>query len=332
MFSQIGSNNLLFIVEELLKNQDRFVSGEVLSEKLGVTRVAIKKSMSKLNSLGYDIEARTGLGYRLKKLPDYPEEKAVISLLKARGIENVYYKFFERIDSTQDEAARFLSKHRFRLDRDRNFVFLALEQTKGRGRYFRSWHSSKGGIWFTTIYSEFVEVEKLPYYNLSVAISVADYLREKYGIEAELKWPNDVMIGEKKVAGILTTARIEVDVASHIVIGVGINVNNDIPQELSGIAVSVKSITKEEINLLTFFIDVFSLMLDNLKMVEKEGGKPIVSRANDILWKKGQVTVVSDFRGNRFEAKIVKIGDRGELVAETDEGEITVFAAELFNF
>ncbi|MCX7831592.1 MAG: biotin--[acetyl-CoA-carboxylase] ligase [Actinobacteria bacterium] len=314
------------MVEELLKNYGRFVSGEFLSKEIGVSRAAIKKIIASLKKNGYGIEAKTGLGYKLSKLPNYPEELAVKAFLKLKGFSDFEYRYFDIIDSTQDEAARFLARNRFKLNDGKCVIFAAGEQTKGRGRFHREWYSSQGGLWMTIIWNDFIELENLPFYSLMVPINIATFLKDAFNLDAKLKWPNDVVVRDKKIAGVLLSARIEVDVASHLVIGIGINANNRIPKKINKIAVSIKDLTGRDANLLDLMIDLLSRLFKEMEYVNPQ---IIVEKANNLLWKKGEFAEVSDHHGNKFKAKIKRIGKRGELICEVNGEERRFFAAEV---
>lgn len=315
----------------MIKNQDKFVSGEQLSEKLKISRAAVKKIVGKLLKLGYVIEAKTGLGYRLISLPEYPEGMAVSAILKRWGFENIEYNFYERLESTQDEAARFLAKNRFKLFQGRHVVFLALEQSKGRGRFNRSWYSAKGGLWFTIIFSQPVKVEKMPFYNLQVVISIIDFLKQTFGFKPMLKWPNDIVVDGRKLAGILTSARVEIDVVSHLVIGVGINVNNDFPEDLEESSVSLKQIVGRKSNLLELFVNLLPRLVADLENLKHRDTAELVMRANELLWKRNEEALISDFAGRKVKALIKEIGSRGELICEVEGKKEVFFSAEVLS-
>lgn len=309
-----------------MKSYGRFVSGEYLSKEIGVSRTAIKKIIANLINNGYGIEAKTGFGYRLTKMPDYPEELAVKSFLKLKGFSDFEYRYFDIIDSTQDEAARFLASNSFKHSDSKCIIFAAGEQTKGRGRFHRKWYSSKGGLWMTIIWNDFIALENLPFYSLMVPLNVATFLKDAFNLDAKLKWPNDIVVKGKKIAGVLLSARIEVDIASHLIIGIGLNVNNLIPKEIKKIAVSLKDLTGRDINLLDLIIDLLSRLLKEMNNVNP---RIIVEKANNLLWKKDEFAEVSDIQGNKLSAKIKRIGKRGELICEINGEEKSFFAAEI---
>lgn len=326
---KIATENLVKIVKTLLINEGQFVSGESLSEELGVSRAAVKKMIDKLVENGYGIEARTGLGYRLFSLPSYPEENIVNAFLDLKGIHNIVYFFYRQIESTQDEAVRFLARKSGQLEKEKHYVFLALEQLKGRGRFNRKWFSSQGGLWFTLVYNKIVEIESLPYYSLAPAITLTEYLNDFYNLNAMLKWPNDVVVNGKKIAGVLASARVEVNTAPQTIIGVGLNINNEIPDPIKEVAVSLKELTGREINALEFFINLLVKLVRDLDSLIPG---IVVEKANRLLWKKGEIGLVSEPDGKKIKALIKEVGKKGELICEVNGRERSFFSAEIDYF
>jgi BirA family biotin operon repressor/biotin-[acetyl-CoA-carboxylase] ligase len=317
---------ILTVVEELIKNQDNFISGSFLGKQLGISRTAIKKIIDGLEKKGYVISGRTGAGYCLLKLPEYPETHAVQALLNLRGFGNIKYSYEAVVDSTQQEAARFLTKRDFRIEPEQHFVFVAGKQTRGKGRMGRPWYSDEGGIWMTFIFNRPVLVKDLNYYPLASAISVIDFLKRFFGISCKLKWPNDVVIDNKKIAGILVSGRIEVDLASQLVIGVGVNVNNQLAPEIKKLSTSVAELTGKKYELLMPVVELITSFYNELTSINPE---KVIQRANDLLWKKEKEGWITGPTGKKEKVVIKKIGSSGELIADVDGEEKEFFAAEI---
>lgn len=320
------NKNTLLVVDELIKNQGSFVSGSSLSERLGISRPAVKKIVDRLVQKGYSIEARTGSGYLLMKLPDYPEPNAVQVMLKSRGLDNISYFYLPEVDSTQHEAARFLTSRGFKMEPLKHYVFVAGRQTGGKGRMGRPWHSEEGGIWLTFVFNKTIPVRELPYYPLAAALSVIDFLQGAFGIFCRLKWPNDIIYKDRKIAGILTSGRVEVDVASHLIVGVGVNVNNELPQELKDRAVSVAEITKGKQELLLPVVDLIAGLYIGLTSINP---KDVIARANRYLWKKNEEGVVTGPSGKKEKVLVKKISPSGGLIVIANGERKTLFAAEI---
>jgi BirA family biotin operon repressor/biotin-[acetyl-CoA-carboxylase] ligase len=200
-----------------LREHDSHVSGERLAEQLGVSRVAIWKHIRGLRNDGYAIEA-SPTGYRLLSCPDlfFPYEFP--------GLQRRIH-YFPEIGSTMD-AARELAKE----GANEGTIVIAEAQTHGRGRLSRQWLSPQGGVYFTLILRPRISPAYAPRINLMASVAVAATIRKLLGLNAELKWPNDVLIGGKKVCGILAEMDAEMDAVNFVNVGIGINVNSSIPQ------------------------------------------------------------------------------------------------------
>ncbi|WP_297467211.1 biotin--[acetyl-CoA-carboxylase] ligase, partial [Thermococcus sp.] len=145
---------------------------------------------------------------------------------------------FTEVNSTNDYAREIAEEV------PEGTVVVAKRQTSGRGRNGRNWASPEGGLWMTAILKPMASPEHVPKLVFVGALAVVDTLA-KYGIPAELKWPNDVLVDGKKIAGILSECKLH----HFALLGIGLNVNNDIPEELKGTAVSIKDLLGREVNL-----------------------------------------------------------------------------------
>ncbi|HHX24836.1 MAG: biotin--[acetyl-CoA-carboxylase] ligase [Tepidanaerobacteraceae bacterium] len=227
-------NELLML---LLTKKNTYVSGEDLSKKYGITRSAIWKQINALRKMGYNIKSSSRLGYSLEASPDLllPEEIWSQSNLKILS-NNIYY--YTVIDSTNAEAKRIAQE-----GAPEGTLVIAEKQEKGRGRMSRLWSSPTGGIWFSIILRPNIPPQEATKLTIMTAVAVAEAIIYKTGIDAQIKWPNDILFDGKKVCGILTEMSAEMDMVNYIIVGIGINVNNDIfPNELKHIGTSLKNI------------------------------------------------------------------------------------------
>jgi BirA family biotin operon repressor/biotin-[acetyl-CoA-carboxylase] ligase len=217
-----------------LRQHDGYLSGEMLSERLGVSRVAIWKHVRTLRNDGYSIDASPA-GYRLLSCPD------LLLPYEFPDLEGRIH-YFREIGSTMD-AARELAKE----GAAEGTIVIAETQTRGRGRLGREWLSPQGGIYLTLILRPRISPAYAPRINLMVSIAVASTIRELFGLRAELKWPNDVQIGGKKVCGILAEMSAEMDVVNFVNVGIGTNVNNSMSR-FREVATSLKDELGREIS------------------------------------------------------------------------------------
>jgi len=217
----------------ILKTETEIVSGEMLSARLGISRVSVWKHIKKLQEVGYIIEA-TPKGYVFISAPDalYPWEFG-------EKKHNIHY--YDEVDSTMDIARELARKQCPHFT-----VVIAGRQKKGRGRLKRNWLSSDGGLYFTIVVRPKIPPVLSLRVNFAASMILAQTLRNMFNINAMVKWPNDVLVDGKKISGILSEMEAEIDRVSFISIGIGINVNND-PSPYEPMATSLKKILGKEI-------------------------------------------------------------------------------------
>ncbi len=280
------------------------VSGKTLSEQLGVSRVSIWKHVRSLNKNGYVIEA-SARGYKLVSSPDLllPYEFPELE-------QRIHY--FPEIGSTMD-AARELAKR----GAEEGTIVITEVQTRGRGRLSREWLSPEGGIYLTLILRPRISPGYAPRINLMVATAVAATIRKLFGLEAELKWPNDVLIEGRKVCGILAEMDAEMDVLHFVNVGIGINANNSVAR-LEKTATSLKDVLGREIPRKEFL---------SALITEMDRRQPLLMEA-DLLqeWKAlsatlhKEVTVVS--LGEELTGQAVDIDSAGALILKGKDGSL----------
>lgn len=208
-------------VLELLKNTSGFLSGQEIADKIYVTRAAVWKAIKALEKDGYQIDAVTNKGYRLKADIQKMSGESIAMYLSENGIgDELAVHYFENLDSTNDYAKEF-SKTGIEA------VFVAESQNKGKGRKGRDYYSPKGtGIYMSLLLYPDVEPKKATMYTCMMADCVCEAIKEVANMETSIKWVNDIYLNEKKIAGILTEGMtsFEEGKMSYMVIGVGINV------------------------------------------------------------------------------------------------------------
>ena len=287
-----------------LRESSDYISGERLSKQLGVSRVSIWKHIQALKDDGYVIEAAP-IGYRLVSSPD------LLLPYEFPGLEQRIH-YFSEIGSTMD-VARELAKRGAR----EGTIVIAEAQTCGRGRLSREWLSPKGGIYFTLILRPRISPVYAPRVNLMAAVAVAATIRKLFGLKAEVKWPNDVLIVGKKVCGILAEMDAEMDVVNFVNVGIGINANNSIPK-FEKTATSLKDALGKEISRKEFL---------RALLAEIERWQALLMEA-DLLeeWKKLSVTLNRHVRivapGEVIAGCAVDIDTTGALVIREKNGSL----------
>ncbi|WP_041488372.1 biotin--[acetyl-CoA-carboxylase] ligase, partial [Bacillus pseudomycoides] len=197
-----------------------FVSGQTISDKLGCSRTAVWKHMEDLRSEGYELEAVRRLGYRIASKPDKVTANEIQLGLQTEFIGRTVY-FKESVESTQHIAAKLAYE-----GAAEGTIVVAEEQTAGRGRLSRKWHSPKGtGIWMSIILRPAIPVHHAPQLTLLAAVSVAQAIEKCTSVNVGIKWPNDILIEGKKAVGILTEMQADPDKINAVIMGIGINAN-----------------------------------------------------------------------------------------------------------
>ena len=215
------------------------VSGAELSNRLGISRAAIWARIEELRGLGYVIEASPHLGYKLVEVPDRLDADDLLSLVSGNRVIGRDIRVFEQTTSTNDVIER--------LARDgvaEGVVVFAESQTKGRGRLGRKWISPlRKGLWLSVLLRPPLRPDAATQLTVAAATALSRAIRQTSSLVPEIKWPNDILIRGKKVAGVLTELSAELDRINHVVLGIGIDVNlnaSDLPADLRRIATSLK--------------------------------------------------------------------------------------------
>ncbi|UPA30390.1 biotin--[acetyl-CoA-carboxylase] ligase [Terrisporobacter glycolicus] len=222
------------IIEAILDSGSDFVSGEELSKKLGISRTAIWKHINVLRESGYNIESVNKKGYRLIDSPkDLLNPQNIYHNLKTETIgKNIIH--LESVDSTNDYLKKIGN------NAEEGTVVISEEQTKGKGRLGRNWQSKpKEGIWMSIILKPEIIPYKAPFITLIAGAAILKALNNLQ-VPAKIKWPNDIIINNKKVSGILTELSAEIERINYVVVGIGMNVKNlDFDKDLEEKATSL---------------------------------------------------------------------------------------------
>ncbi|MGD9082012.1 MAG: biotin--[acetyl-CoA-carboxylase] ligase [Desulfobacterales bacterium] len=289
---------------KILRAESDVVSGETLSSHLNISRVSIWKHIKKLQEFGYNIQA-TPKGYRLINDPDvlYPWEF---------GDRELKIHYFDRVTSTMDVAGNLARNHAPDFT-----VVIAGRQSKGRGRLKRTWLSSQGGLYFTIILRPQIPPALSSRVNFAASMILARTLSNMFHIDARVKWPNDILIHERKVAGLLSEMEAETDMVTFINIGMGVNVNND-PSPREPMAISLKKILGRNISkkqLLSEFLNEFENRMNNGTLDN------VISEWKTYTMTIGrQVTVVTPH--DEFKGLAMDVDDTGALMLKLQDGSI----------
>ncbi len=209
------------VLQLLKEKKGSYVSGAGLASRLQLSRTSVWKHIQSLRSLGYEITSHPKEGYALTQIPDLLIPEEIVPHLETSWLAGVYRHTLQ-VGSTNDEALLLAAQ-----GAEHGTVVVAEAQTRGRGRLQRSWLSPAGcGIYLSIILRSPLPVPEAPQTAMVAALALVKVLGETYGLPASIKWPNDVLIEGKKVAGILADMQSDQDYTRFMVIGIGINANH----------------------------------------------------------------------------------------------------------
>lgn len=222
------------------------VSGAELAERLGISRAAVWARIEELRQVGFDIEAGPHAGYRLAGEPDALLADDLLARLGKTKIIGRDIRVFEQTTSTNDVIEK-LARDGVR----EGVVVFAEAQTRGRGRLGRKWLSpARKGLWFSILLRPDLRPQETTQLTVAAAVALRRAIESQTKLKPEIKWPNDILVGGRKVAGILTELNAELDKVRHVILGIGVDVNlgaGELPAELKKTVTSLKMESGETI-------------------------------------------------------------------------------------
>ncbi|HQO57793.1 MAG TPA: biotin--[acetyl-CoA-carboxylase] ligase [Candidatus Omnitrophota bacterium] len=307
------------ILEEIiqyLKSNTTFVSGQKLSQHLKISRAAVWKYIHELRDAGYRIEAVPRRGYHLKSAPDKLLPWEIRPGLGTRFLGQEVF-CYETLTSTMDEAFRLAEGHHCR----EGALVCAETQSQGRGRMGRAWLSPSGkGIYASMILYPLLSPLEVSWITFAAAIAVCEAVRQTTGLKAVIKWPNDILIQRKKVAGILTEMNAEVDRVHFVVIGLGLNVNTD-QARLPPQATSLKAELGRKVSRVACLQAVLRRMEYWYDCLLERRFPPLLERWKALSVTLGRRVRISDHH-KAVEGRAVDLSDDGGLVVLDAEGDL----------
>lgn len=317
-------------VLELLRGGEGFLSGEDLSRRLGLSRAAVWKAVDALRRSGYEIEARTGLGYRLASAPDALTEPEIRSFLGNTAVVGRELRCFEELDSTNNYLKALP-------DAPDGLAVTAESQTAGRGRMDRSFQSPRGaGVYLSVLLRPALPPDRLPPMTALAGVAVCAAVERVCGVRPGLKWPNDPVLAGKKLCGILTEASLEAETGrlQSMVVGVGVNVAQrpeDFSPEVREMATSLLQVLGRPVSrprlaaaLLEELDKVYAALLGG------DLSQPLAAYRRDCVNLGKTVRLIPFGGGERETAQAVDIGEDFSLIVRGDDGrERTVRSGEV---
>jgi BirA family transcriptional regulator, biotin operon repressor / biotin---[acetyl-CoA-carboxylase] ligase len=313
-----------------LRLQEGYISGKILAKETGISTSGISKRIKILRRYGYNIEFRHRMGYRLAGETDLPLPWELTKVLDTLfvGKDKIIYRLTTH--STQNLAILLAEKN----PSSDGIVIIAGEQNSGRGRRNRKWLSPKGGLWLSVVLRPRISTSKMTLIPFAAALAVCDAIKKTTQLDAKLRWPNDVTISGKKVAGILIDMSMEAERINYAVIGIGINANVDSSAISSHLEKSIKVTSlSDELGHKTSILGLTKVILERLEYYYIELKRCIPhtiieewKKNSDILHQK-----VAVMQNNRIIQGIAAdLKDDGSLLVRTDDYDyINVVASDI---
>lgn len=311
---------------KVLRGTDGYLSGQELCQQLGVSRTAVWKYMKQLKEEGYEIQAVQNKGYCLREVPEVLGESEISSRLTTRWVGRKVY-FYEEIDSTNTQAKRLAE------DGAPSGTLVVSEcQTRGKGRRGRSWESPKGeAIYMTLMLRPRIRPERASMLTLVMGLSVVQAIRNVQKVETCIKWPNDVVLDKKKLAGILTEMSAQMDYIEYLVIGIGINANmKEFPEELADKATSLLLELGHPVNRAELVAECMRCFEENYGIFEEtQDLSGLTEEYQKVLVNLNQPVRVLE-PGREHSGVARGINEKGELLVELEDGTVeTVYSGEV---
>ncbi len=320
------AETILTLLRREKKSASGWLNASFLSSSLNLPLHSIYEGIEELRRLGYKIETQRGKGFKLLSVPDAFIPLEIKGGLKTKIFGREIFSY-RSLKSTNDLAYR-LAEEKV----PEGTLILAEKQTAGKGRIGRRWYSPpEKGIWMSLILRPDIPPAKAPGLSLCTSLALAQTIKEKTGLEAKLKWPNDCLIAGKKIAGILLELSAELDRVNFVIIGVGINVNQsqkDFPRNLRGKATSIYLESGEKllrVELLRSFLKNLEKIYVNFKTFGLKYYHAEIKRYSTLLGKKVRLL----YGKEKLKGKVVDIDENGSLILETRKGKKIITAGEV---
>lgn len=302
-------------VLKMLRNSSEPISGQVIADELGISRTSIWKHINELRDLGYDISAAKNVGYKLVSLPDTLNSWDIEPFLTTRYFGREYI-FYDSISSTMDEASRKAIE-----GATHGTVVLAETQESGRGRLRREWFSKENvGLYFSVILRPDISLMEVSKLTLVAGAAVAAALRIETEIDISLKWPNDILVGTKKLCGILTELNAEADRVNFVVVGIGININTR-KTDLIDTATSAYAESGQEYQrakILAAILNEFECLYSDFINDGFADIQPVWHALSKMWGERVKISTAQE----EFEATAYDLADDGTFQIQLDDGSI----------
>lgn len=309
-----------------MREQKDYVSGQELCQRFGVSRTAVWKAIGQLKKEGYAIDAVQNRGYRLAGMESIYGQNELSSRIKSQWAGRRLH-YFDSLGSTNAQA-----KLEAEAGAAHGTLVVTDMQTAGRGRRGRDWSSPAGtNVYFTLILRPDCEPDQASMLTLVMALAVAKGIAQVTGLQADIKWPNDIVVNGKKVCGILTEMSLEQDYIQYLVTGVGINVRRqDFAPDIVNKATALEMEGAGSVNRAELIAAIMKAYEESYQVFQATGSLAKLRDSYDsMLVNRGRQVVILDPKGD-YEGIARGIDDAGQLLVELPSGEVVeVYAGEV---
>ena len=315
------------ITKRLLSAEGNPISGQQLADEFQVSRTAIWKHIKELEQDGFIIETIKKKGYILQSSPDTLQKEQIEQYLTSNRFGHPIH-YFEECPSTQPIAHKLAQENAAD-----GTIVICEEQTAGKGRLSRVWKSSKGkGIWMSVIIRPDIPPIKAPQFTLIAAVAVTRAIEDVANVRAEIKWPNDLLINGKKCTGILTELQADIDRVQAIILGIGVNVNQDMEdfsEDIQHIATSIKMVSGIHVDRGELVARILHHLEIYTDLYVKHGFEPL-----KLLWESYSGTLGKRIKAvmihSEIEGVALGITSDGVLQVRTDDGKVHgIYSADI---
>ena len=315
------------LIEAFSDVNGTFISGQQIADYIGCSRTAVWKHIEELRTEGFVVEAVRNKGYRIIFTPEKVTANEIQLGLQTKTLGKMIH-YEESVETTQ-KIARTLANDGV----PEGTLVVAEEQLGGKGRLMRNWYSPKfSGIWMSLILRPKIPFHQAPQLTLIAAVAVAQAIEHTTSLKPQIKWPNDILINRKKVTGILTELQAESDRIHSVIIGIGINVNqekSDFPEELQEIATSLLIEDGKKVSRARVIQEVLVRLEALYEQFLDEGFLPIKH-----LWESYAISLGKEIKATTVNdtivGKAIGITDEGVLLVEDRSGKVhSIYSADI---
>ncbi len=310
-----------FNVLEILERTKEPISGEAISNELGITRSAVWKQINELRMMGYDISSSQKKGYQITHTSNRLLPYEIHKRLKTQFIGKKM-RYLENTPSTNVIGKQVAAEGN--IEKLNGMVIIAEQQTGAVGRMGRPWVSPSGGIWVTIILKPHIPIDHIFMITMAGSVAVARAIRKEFDLGALIKWPNDIFIGSKKISGLLLELSAEADEVHHCVLGIGVDVNVPIDHFSPDLRKMITSISAElghEVDRAGFLARILKEFESRYLLLESGEYDAIIQE-----WKSLSCTLENRVQirtlKNSFEGDAIDIDEFGALIVRKDSGKI----------